>query len=139
LSGEIRVRVIRRVPIVAGVLILAANGFFLASASASSWHVVASAHATGNYAVAETSGEATKPSKLEIKVTGPASLSGLVQWSYGCNTSSGAATKTKTGKIIVKFPGTEALKVPAKSSSCEVAANVQIHGSGKVTISIDSK
>jgi hypothetical protein len=131
--------VARRIPLVVGVMILAANGLFVTVASASSWHVVASEHATGNYAVAETSGEATKPSKMELKVTGPASLSGLVQWSIECNTNSGAAGKTKKGKVTLKFPGTELLKVPAKSSLCEVAANVQIQGSGKVTISIDSK
>ena len=129
-------RVALRVPIVAGALILASNGLFLAVASASSWHVDASAHATGNYAVAETNAEATKPSKAEIKVTGPAALSGLVQWSIECNTNSGT---TKTGKVTLKFPGTELLKVPAKSSLCEIAANVQIQGSGKVAISIESK
>jgi hypothetical protein len=132
-------RVALRVPIVAGALILASNGLFLAVASASSWHVDASAHATGNYAVAETNAEATKPSKAEIKVTGPAALSGLVQWSIECNTNSGAAGTTKTGKVTLKFPGTELLKVPAKSSLCEIAANVQIQGSGKVAISIESK
>jgi hypothetical protein len=132
-------RVMHRMPIVAGVLIFAFNGLFIADAGASSWHLDATAHATGNYAVAETNTEATKPSKAEIKVTGPASLSGLVQWSIECNTNSGAAGKTKTGKVTLKFPGTELLKVPAQSSLCAIAANVQIQGSGKVTISIESK
>jgi hypothetical protein len=75
---------------------------------------------------------------MELKVSSVPALSGLVQWSIGCTKKSGGDVTTK-GKVTLKLPGVHALKVTPSSEICEVAANVQLDGSGTVTISIESK
>jgi hypothetical protein len=113
------------------------SGLLIDSAGASSLHVLATAHATGQYAVAETNGGANNPSKIEVTVSSKPELSGLVQWTVGC-TKNNKVVPSKSYKKTVKFPAVVPVKFAAKSSVCDVAANVQIDGSGTVKISIES-
>lgn len=113
------------------------SGLSIGNAGASSMHVLATAHATGQYAVAETNGGANNPSKIEVTVSSKPELSGLVQWTVGC-TKNNKPIPSKSYKKTVKFPAVIPVKFTAKSSICDVAANVQIDGSGTVKISIES-
>lgn len=61
----------------------------------------------------------------------------MVQWTVGC-TKNNKAIPSKSYKKTVKFPAIIPVKFTAKSSICDVAANVQLDGSGTVTISIAS-
>lgn len=64
-------------------------------------------------------------------------LSGLVQWTVGC-TKNNKPIPSKSYRKTVKLPAVLPVKFTAKSSICDVAANVQLDGSGKVTITIES-
>lgn len=129
--------VIRRISIFVVSLLLATGSALVVDAGASSIRVVATSHATGQYAVAETSGQILKPSKIELAVSSKPELSGLVQWTVGCEKGD-KVIPSKSYKKTVKFPAVVHVKYTASSSSCTVAANVQIDGSGKVTISHES-
>jgi len=94
--GGAFMRASRKFAIVTPFLLISANGVFAISAGAgSSRHLVSSARAKGRYAVAETSGEAMNPSKIELKVSSSPSSTGLVQLSIGCSKSSGGEKLTK--------------------------------------------
>jgi hypothetical protein len=121
---------------VAASLVLT-GGLVVGNAGASSMHVLATGHAKGQYAVAETNGGANNPSKIEVTVSSKPEASGLVQWTVGC-TKNTKAIPSKSYKKTVKFPAVIPVKFTAKSSICDVAANVQLDGSGTVTISIAS-
>ncbi|HVA52033.1 MAG TPA: hypothetical protein VNF05_00835 [Acidimicrobiales bacterium] len=127
----------KRISVFVGSLSLATGGLFVVAAGASSLHVVATSRATGQYAVAETSGQVLKPSKIEEVVSSKPELSGLVQWTVGCNKGN-KVIPSKRYKKTVKFPAVVHVKFAASSSTCVVAANVQIDGSGKVTIALES-
>lgn len=83
-SNEARGIVIRltgRLFILIGSFALVGSRLVVASAGAAThWRVVSSGHATGQYAVAETSGPVNSPKKIELSVTSKPALSGLVQW-----------------------------------------------------------
>jgi hypothetical protein len=130
-------RAVKRASIFVGSLALVVSGPLVTTAGASSMHVVATAHAKGQYALAETNGEAINPSKIEVVVSSKPSASGLVQWTVGC-TKNNKVVPSKSSKKTVKFPAVIPVKFTAKSSGCEVAASVQNDGSGTVTISIES-
>jgi hypothetical protein len=49
---------------------------------------------------------------------------------------SGGGVGSKSGQATLSLPGTEVLPLPAASHSCDVTANVQISGSGHVTVAI---
>ena len=100
-------------------------------------HVVATGHATGGYAVAETNAQINKPSKVEVTVSSKPELSGLVQWTVGCEKNS-KIIPSKSYKKTVKFPAVVKVKFTKASSECSVAANVQLDGTGNVTISLES-
>ena len=129
-------RVMIKASIVATSLVLIGS-LLIDNAGASSMHVLATAHATGQYAVAETSGGTNNPSKIEVTVSSKPELSGLVQWTVGC-TKNNKPIPSKSDKKTVKFPAALPVKFTAKSSICDVAANVQLDGSGTVKISIES-
>jgi hypothetical protein len=129
--------VIRRLSILGGAFALATGGVMINGAGASSMHVVSTAHATGQYAVAETSGQVNKPFKIELAVSSTPSLSGLVHWTVGC-VKNNKTIASKSYRETVKLPSIVKVKFRASSSSCTVAANVQISGTGKATISLES-
>jgi carbamoylphosphate synthase large subunit len=60
-----------------------------------------------------------------------------VQWTVGCEKNN-AVIPSKSYKKTVKFPAIVKVKFTKSSSTCTVAANVQLDGSGKVTISLES-
>jgi hypothetical protein len=127
----------RRISILAGSAVLATFGTFLIDAGASSMHVVATGHASGQYAVAETSGQVNNPSKIAVAVSSKPDLNGLVQWTVGCEKNN-KVIPSKSYKKTVKLPAVIIVKFTASSSSCTVAANVQISGTGRATISLES-
>jgi hypothetical protein len=129
-------RVLRKITILAGSAVIATSGTFFVDAGATSMHVVATAHATGQYAVAETSGQVNNPSKIELAVSSKPDLSGLVQWTVGC-VKHNKTVPSKSYRKTVKLPAVIVVKFSASSSSCTVAANVQIGGTGKATISLE--
>jgi hypothetical protein len=98
---------------------------------------VATGHATGQYSVAETNGQILKPSLIEVAVSSKPQLSGLVQWTVECQKNN-KIFPSKSYKKTVKFPAVVKVTFTKSSSICSVAANVQLDGSGKVTISLES-
>ena len=129
-------RVWRKLSILAASTVIATFGTFLVDAGASSVHVVATGHAKGQYALAETSGQVNNPSKIELAVSSKPALNGLVQWTVGC-VKNNKTIPSKSYRKTVKLPAVIAVKFRASSSSCTVAANVQIGGTGKATSSLE--
>lgn len=130
-------RIMGKITVSVGFLLLASGGVIASGAGASSLHVVATGHATGQYAVANVSGQFNNPSKIEITVSSKPELSGLVQWTVGCEKDNNVVP-SKSFKKTVKFPAVVQVKFARSSTGCTVAANVQLDGSGTVTISLDS-
>lgn len=140
-SSEARGTVTRltgRLFILVSSFALVGSSLVVTSAGASThWRVVSSGHASGSYAVAETSGQGNSPKKIELSLRSKPALSGLVQRTMGCGTKSGGESD-KSFKSTLKLPAIQKVKFPASSSECIGAANVQLGGFGKVTISIAS-
>jgi hypothetical protein len=129
--------VIRKLALCVTALLLTSSALGIGGAGASSIHIVASGHATGQYAVANASGQILKPSNIYVAVSSKPESSGLVQWTVGCEKNN-AVIPSKSYKKTVKFPAIVKVKFPKSSSTCSVAANVQLDGSGKVKISLES-
>jgi hypothetical protein len=127
----------RKLALCVASLLFTSSGLLIDGAGASSIHVVATGHATGQYAVAEASGQILTPSNIELAVSSKPELSGLVQWTVGCEKGN-KIIPSKSYKKTVKFPGVVKVKFTSSSSECTVAANVELDGSGKVTISLES-
>ena len=109
----------------------------MTSAGASThWRVISSGHASGSYAVAETSGQVNSPKKIELSFRSKPALSGLVQWTVGCGTKSGGESK-KSFKSTLKRPAVQRVKFPGRLLSALLQRMCSC-GSGKVTISIAS-
>jgi hypothetical protein len=96
---------------------------------------VNSGHANGAYAVAQTSGTASNPNPVELRLIATPSQDGRVSWDLVCD-ESGGGVGSKSGQSNLSMPGSEKLPVPSGSTSCIVSANVQLSGSGNVTIAI---
>ena len=129
--------VMRRLSVVLVSLPLVVGGLWPQSAGASTLRVVAKGHAPGRYAVANTNGQIKHPSKIELSVSSTPALSGLVQWSVECEKGS-KLIPSKNYKKTVKLPATVVIAFTPSSSVCAVAANVQLLGSGTVTITLDA-
>ena len=130
-------RVVRNVAIGLALILPLSGGVLAGPAAASSFHTVSTGHATGRYAVANASGEINKPSKIQLALSSKPQLSGLVQWSVECRKGT-SLIPTKKYKKTVKFPGIVPVVFASSSSLCAVAANVQLAGTGTVTISLES-
>jgi hypothetical protein len=94
------------------------------------WTLVAKGNATGPRSLANASSELTDPVKIEVTVTKPA----LVQWALEC--TKGSKLHKTSGKETLLAAGTVNVKVPKSASNCDVAANAQNEGSGKIVLSI---
>jgi hypothetical protein len=129
--------VIKKLAVCVASLLLTSSALWIGGAGASSIHIVSTGHATGQYAVANASGQILKPSNVYVAVSSKPELSGLVQWTVGCEKNN-AVIPSKSYKKTVKFPAIVKVKFPKSSSTCSVAANVQLDGSGKVTVSLES-
>jgi hypothetical protein len=135
-GGRVPMHVIRKLA-VCGASLLFASTLLIDGAGASSIHIVATGHATGQYALAETDAQINKPSNIELALSSKPELSGLVQWTVGCEKNN-KIIPNKSYKKTVKFPAVVKVKFTTSSSECTVAANVELEGSGKVTISLES-
>jgi hypothetical protein len=129
--------VMRKFAVSGASLLLMSSGLLINSAGASSIHIVATGHAAGKYSVAEASGQVLKPSLIELAVSSKPQLSGLVQWTVGCQKNN-KIFPSKSYKKTVKFPAIVKVTFPKSSTGCTVAANVQLDGTGNVTISLES-
>jgi hypothetical protein len=127
----------KNIAIVVALLLPISSGVWTGVAAASSVHVVSTGHATGRYAVANASGQINSPSKIQLVVSSKPELSGLVQWTVECRKGT-SVIPAKRYKKTLKFPATIKVAFTGSSSLCAVAANVQLDGSGKVTISLET-
>ncbi len=130
-------QVMRRLSVMLVSLPLVIGGLWTPSAGAATLHVVAKGHTTGRYAVANTNGQIKHPSKIELIVSSKPALSGLVQWSVECEKGN-KIIPSKNYKKTVKLPATVLIAFTPSSSVCAVAGNVQLLGSGTVTIALDA-
>lgn len=96
---------------------------------------LASGHASGDYAIAQTTATANNPSGIELQIQATPSQWGRVTWEVVCQEVGGGAG-SKNGQSTRSLPTVEMLSLPAPSTSCIVSANVQISGSGSAVISI---
>lgn len=106
-------------------------------ARTSATHVVGSGHASGDYAIAQASGTANEPAKIELSLAATPSQSATVSWDLICD-ESGGGVGSKTGQSTLSLPTVDVLALPAPSTSCIVSASAQISSSGTVTVSIES-
>lgn len=100
-------------------------------------HVVASGHATGDYAVASASGTANSPHKIAVVVSAAPSQPVQVSWNLVC-TETGGGVGSKSGQVTVSAPTTVPLPLPAPSASCIVSVVGQLQASGNLTLQITS-
>jgi hypothetical protein len=124
---------------IALVLVMPAGILATAATSASATlQKVASGHASGDAAIASASGTANDPSGIFVSVTSTPPQKGLVSWTMDCTENSGGVG-SKSGQNTVNIPVVETLALPGPSNhgSCDVSANVQLSGSGTVTITIE--
>ena len=136
-SKGARVRIMSRIAVVVALLVPASGGLLASVAGASSIHIVSTGHASGRYAVANASGEINKPSNIQIAVSSKPEMSGLVQWTVECRKGT-KVTAPKKFKKTARFPGRIKVSFASSANLCDVAANVQLNGSGTVTISLES-
>ncbi|MEA2196455.1 MAG: hypothetical protein QOJ25_506 [Solirubrobacteraceae bacterium] len=99
---------------------------------------VVSGQASGEYAVAYTSGTFHNPSKITLDVAASPSQPGSVDWNVVCFELSGGIGR-KEGRATVQLPTTKILPLPAPSHTCIGSANVQLSKTGTVTISISGQ
>ena len=105
------------------------------NAASPSATVVATGHASGEYAIAQASGTASNPSRLALDLAATPAQSAKVSWTLVCQ-ESGGGVGSKSGQSTLQLPTTSTLPLPAPSESCIVSANAQLSGSGTVKISI---
>jgi hypothetical protein len=96
---------------------------------------VVSGQASGEYAVAYTSGTFHNPSHIVLNVAASPAQPGSVDWNIVCFELSGGIGR-KEGRATLQLPTTKTLPLPAPSHTCIGSANVQLSKSGTVTISI---
>jgi hypothetical protein len=96
---------------------------------------VVSGQASGEYAVAYTSGTFHNPSHIVLNVAASPPQPGSVDWNVVCFELSGGIGR-KEGRATLQLPTTKTLPLPAPSHTCIGSANVQLSKSGTVTISI---
>ncbi|HWF24717.1 MAG TPA: hypothetical protein VG275_04690 [Solirubrobacteraceae bacterium] len=96
---------------------------------------VVSGQASGEYAVAYTSGTFHNPSHIVLDVAASPAQAGSVDWNVVCFELSGGIGR-KEGRATLQLPTTKTLPLPAPSHTCIGSANVQLSKSGTVTISI---
>jgi hypothetical protein len=105
------------------------------SGASSNGSRVVSGQASGEYAVAYTSGTFHNPSHIVLNVAASPTQPGSVDWNIVCFELSGGIGR-KEGRATLQLPTTKTLPLPAPSHTCIGSANVQLSKSGTVTISI---
>jgi hypothetical protein len=95
----------------------------------------ASGSASGDYAVAQTSGTVYSPSGLRLRLVASPAQSALVTWTLTCNESGGGVGQ-KSRQSTLEIPAIETLSQAATSERCIVAANAQLNQSGTLNISL---
>jgi hypothetical protein len=96
---------------------------------------VVAGHASGEYAVAYTSGTFHDPSQIVLQVSVSPAQPGSVDWNVVCFEKSGGIGRLE-GHSTMSLPTTKTLPLPAPSHSCIGSANVQLSKTGTVTISL---
>jgi hypothetical protein len=96
---------------------------------------VVSGQASGQYAVAYTSGTFHNPSQIVMNVAASPSQPGSVTWNVVCFELSGGIGR-KEGRATLQVPTTKTLSLPAPSHTCIASANVQLSKTGTTTISL---
>jgi hypothetical protein len=97
--------------------------------------IVASGHASGEYAITQAEGTAAEPAQITLRITATPTQSANVSWDLVCR-EQGGGVGNKSGQSTHRLPTTMLLPLPAPSESCIVSANAQLSGSGIVKISI---
>ena len=96
---------------------------------------IASGRASGDYAIAQATGEAKSPRTIKLRVTATPSQRVSVAWTMVCVEGMGAGSKS--GQFEATAPLTRALRKPSsRPDSCTVSANAQLSESGKVVVRI---
>ena len=96
---------------------------------------VATAHASGSYAVAQASGDVNNVTTIQLHLLASPPQDATVSWDMVCQESGGGAG-SKSGQADLHLPTTHTLPLPGPSHSCAVSANAQLSGSGTVRVSI---
>jgi len=96
---------------------------------------VVAGHASGEYAVAYTSGTFHHPSQIVLNVSASPAQAGSVDWNVVCFEKSGGVGRQE-GHSTLQLPASKTLPLPAPSNSCIASANVQLSKTGTVTISL---
>jgi hypothetical protein len=96
---------------------------------------VVTGNASGEYAVAYTSGTFHNPSQILLTVSASPAQPGTVDWNVVCFEDSGGIGREE-GHSTISLPVTKTLALPAPSHSCIGSANVQLSKTGTVTISL---
>jgi hypothetical protein len=96
---------------------------------------VVAGHASGEYAVAYTSGTFHDPPQIVLNVSASPAQAGSVDWNVVCFEDSGGIGREE-GHSTMSLPTSKTLTLPAPSHSCIGSANVQLSKSGTVSISL---
>jgi hypothetical protein len=108
----------------------------LAAAPSAEAKPIDTGSASGDYAIAQASGNVKKPGTIRVKVTASPRQKVSVNWTMVCSQPDGGAG-SKDGKFTAKTPVTRTLKKPAKKvTDCTVSALAQLSDSGKIKITL---
>jgi hypothetical protein len=118
------------------MLIAASAMALLAAAPAvASARVIGSEKASGDYAVAVASGNASHPHSLWVKVTATPRQRVSVSWFVVC--SKGFGSGSKSGDFKARTTATHKLRMPTRSpDDCTVSASAQLDRGGRLRVTL---
>jgi hypothetical protein len=99
-------------------------------------HVIDRQRSSGDFAIAQASGDVDNPGKIRLRVSASPSQKVEATWMVVCSKGLGASG-SKDGQFKARAPLSKTLKLPMSNpDSCTVSANAQLSDSGKVTVTL---
>jgi hypothetical protein len=124
--ASMRRRLLALLPILAVAMIVVASSY-------AANRVIGRASASGDYAIALASGQATKPGAILIRVLARPNQSVSGNWTMVCSKGFGAGSKS--GRFTGRTPITRRLRMPtSRPDDCTVSGTAQLKRSGRVTV-----
>ena len=92
-----------------------------------------SCRSSGDFAICDEAGDATRPTKIQVHVTASPNQSVLVSWDVVC--SAGDSAASTSGQFTARTPIDRTIRHPfAHPDSCTIAAGAQLNDSGSLHV-----
>ncbi|HEY2641419.1 MAG TPA: hypothetical protein VGI66_16240 [Streptosporangiaceae bacterium] len=126
----------RKVPVIVHVYKGAASGKCSTSFTPTAppkVYLAGSCRSSGDYAVCDEAGDATKPTAIQVLVTASPNQSVLVSWDVVC--TAGYSAASTSGQFTAQTPIDRTIRHPfAHPDSCTIAAGAQLSSSGSLHV-----